>query len=469
MLEIDVLFSLLSGNLTAYAQRAFYELRPGAQFHYGVYLRALCHQLERVERGEIKRLLILLPPRHLKSHCASICFPVWALGRGPSRRIITMSYGASLAEEFSVASRRLMMTGWNRAVFPELAIDQKKASAQQLLTTQNGGRIATSVGGTLTGKGGDILIIDDPSKAEDVASETQRDKLWEWFTGTAMTRLDNSKTGAIIVVAQRLHEDDLPGRLIATGQYEVLELPAIEIRDRKIALPDGRKWIRPKGDILLPGHMDKEDLEAKRQEMGSAKFEAQFQQAPVPAGGNIIRPEWFGTSPSGMRRQDYEGVIQSWDTAAVPGESNDYSACTTWGLLGNHIDLLHVYRQQQLYPDLLRDARAHAAKWKPDLIVIEKSSTGLSLKPDLQRAGLKQARWLFPEMGKVERMVGQSSKLEQGQVRLPPSAPWRERFVGEAAAFPNGKYDDQVDSMSQALRSLDHRPHELRHCSRFKG
>ena len=154
---------------------------------------------------------------------------------------------------------------------------------------------------------------------------------------------------------------------------------------------------------------------------------------------------------------------------AIPGESNDLSVCTTWGLLGNHIDLLDVYREQRLYPDLLRDARTLAAKWKPDLIVVEKSSTGLSLRPDLVRVGLIQARWLSPEKGKVERMVARSTKLEQSLVRLPPSAPWKERFVGEAAAFPNGKYDDQVDSMSQALLALDMRPTELRHCSRFKG
>jgi len=469
MMAIDVLLALLSDNLTAYVQRAFYELRPGVQFHYGLYLRALSHQLERVERGEIERLLILLPPRHLKSHCASVCFPVWALGRDPSRRIITMSYGASLAEEFSVASRRLMMTDWNRAVFPALVIDPKKASAQQLLTTQNGGRIATSVGGTLTGKGGDILIIDDPSKAEDVVSETQRDKLWEWFSGTAMTRLDNPKTGAIIVVAQRLHEDDLPGRLIATDQYEVLELPAIEVRDRKIALPDGGTWTRPKRDILLPGHMDKEDLEAKRREMGSAKFEAQFQQAPAPAGGNIIKPEWFGIVPAVLRRSDYEAVIQSWDPAFVPGESNDYSVCTTWGLIGNYIDLLDVHRAQYLQPDLLRVAAKLREKWKPHLLIVEAVGGGRGIYDQLHRQDRIGIWGHKPKPGKDERMALQSPKLEEGQVRLPQSAPWRQYFLAEAAAFPNGKYDDQVDSMSQALHALDVRRYELRHCSRFKG
>jgi predicted phage terminase large subunit-like protein len=362
-----------------------------------------------------------------------------------------------------------MMTGWNRAVFPELVVDPKKASAQQLLTTQNGGRIATSVGGALTGKGGDILIIDDPSKAEDVASETQREKLWEWFTGTAMTRLDNPKIGAIVVVAQRLHEDDLPGRLIATGQYEVIELPAIEVRDRRIGLPDGRTWVRPKGDILLPDHMDQENLVAKRQEIGSAKFEAQFQQAPVPAGGNIIKPEWFGTYPLGMRRQDYEGIIQSWDPAFVPGESNDYSVCTTWGLIGNYIDLLDVHRAQYLQPDLLRVAAKLREKWKPHLLIVEVVGGGRGVYDHLNqqdRIGIRPHR---PKTGKVERMTLQPPKLESGQVRLPQTAPWRECFFAEAAAFPNGKYDDQVDSMSQALFALDCGLHELRHCTRFKG
>jgi predicted phage terminase large subunit-like protein len=215
--------------------------------------------------------------------------------------------------------------------------------------------------------------------------------------------------------------------------------------------------------------MDLPELDQRRREVGNAKFEAQYQQAPSAAGGNIIRPEWFGTYQGVPRRSDYEAVLQSWDTAAVPGESNDYSVCTTWGLIGNHIDLLDVHREKYLYPDLVQSAIKFRQKWKPNLIVIEKAVTGMALKPDLVRKGVIEAHWLAPEGGKEDRAVAQSQKLAEKQVRLPVSAPWKEGFVAEAAGFPNSKYDDQVDSMSQALRALDFEPYALRHCSRYKG
>lgn len=247
----------------------------------------------------------------------------------PTKRIVTISYGASLAETFSRQSRHLMQTEWYRAVFPDLQIDPAKASVEELLTTKAGLRLSMSIGGALTGKGGDILIIDDPMKADEAASETRREAVWDWFNSTAATRLNSPKEGAIIVVAQRLHEDDLAGRLIATGDWDVLELPAIETRNREIQLTDDLVWTRVPGEILLPDYMGREELDQYRRNMGSRAFETQYQQAPVPEGGNIIRQEWFGTIPAGLRRPDYEAVIQSWDPAAVPGESNDYSVCST--------------------------------------------------------------------------------------------------------------------------------------------
>ena len=466
---INVLRTLYFTTLFAYVQRAFFELRPGVPFRYGHHIRAICYKLEQVERGEVKRLLILMPPRHLKSHCGSVAFPVWALGRDPTRRITCMSYGLDLAETFSRESRRLIESDWSRATFPELILDPRRTAVGDWRTTLNGFRMTTSVGGPLTGKGADILIIDDPSKAEDVSSETKRNTLWEWFTGTAMTRLDNPMTGAVIVIAQRLHEDDLPGRLIATGDWDVLELPAIETRDRLIPLSSEVNWGRTVGKVLLPEHMDREALEARRREMGNRAFEAQYQQAPTPAGGNIIRPEWFGTIPSNLRRCDYEALIQSWDPAAVPGESNDYSVCTTWGLIGNYIDLLDVHRQQYLQPDLLRAAVQLRNKWKPNLVVVEAVGVGRGVYDHLRR----QNRWgveaHIPKNNKVDRMAMQSPKIERGEVRMRVNAPWTEPFLSEVAAFPNGKYDDQVDSLSQALKALDRPTHATKHCSRFKG
>lgn len=469
MTPSDPFMALYRANLMLYVQRAFHELRPSAPFHYGHHVRAICWKLEQVERGEVRRLLILMPPRHLKSHCTSVAFPVWALGRDPARRIICMSYGLDLAEGFSRDSRRLIEANWNRAAFPLLRLDPRRASTAELRTTANGYRMATSAGGPLTGKGADMLILDDPTKAEDVASETRRQAVFDWFTGTVMTRLDNPKTGAVIVIAQRLHEDDLLGRLMATGDWDVLELPAIETQNRLIPLGAEINWDRKPGQALLPAHMDLADFEAKRREMGSRAFEAQYQQAPTPAGGNIVRPEWFGTIPSSMRRQDYEAVIQSWDPAAVPGESNDYSVCITLGLIGNHIDILDLHRAQYLQPDLLRVAAKLRDRWKPDLVIVEAVGAGRGVYDHMHRQYGTSIRSIQPRYGKVERMALQSPKVEEGHVRLPLNAPWKESFLAEVAAFPNGKYDDQVDSLSQALYALDCRPAELRQCSRFKG
>ena len=465
----EMMMALYRASLMPYMRRAFTELRPAVQFHYGHHVRAICYKLEQLERGEIRRLMILMPPRHLKSHCASVVFPAWVLGRDPARRIICMSYGLDLAEGFSRDSRRVIEAGWNRAVFPLLQLDPRRASAAELRTTANGYRMATSAGGPLTGKGADILILDDPAKAEDVASEARREAVFDWFTGTVMTRLDNPKTGAVVIVAQRLHEDDLPGRLIATGDWDVLELPAIETQNRLIPLGPDITWDRKPGQALLPAHMDLPDFEAKRREMGSRAFEAQYQQAPTPAGGNIVRSEWFGTIPDWIRLQDYEVRIQSWDTAAVPGESNDFCVCTTWGVIGNHIDLLHVHRRQWLYPELRQVALKLRQELKPDLIIIETTGVGLSLYADMRRQDPKGVRKMSPRDGKVERMSVQSAKIEAGDVRLPRSAPFKESFLAEVAAFPNGKHDDQVDSMSQALYALDCRLPELRHCSRTKA
>lgn len=465
----DILLGLYQHHLMAFVERSYYELRPGAPFHYGHHIRAICYQLERVMRGEITRLLILMPPRHLKSHCASIAFPVWMLGRDPSLRIITMSYGASLARTFSRDARRLMEAEWVRATFPDLRIDPRNASVDELSTTRFGGRIATSVGGAVTGKGGDILIIDDPIKAGDVTSEVKRQENWDWYAGTVKSRLDNPKTGAIIMVAQRLHIDDLPGRLIESGKWEVLELPAIETIHREIPLSARMAWTRTPGDVLLPDHIGLEELEQHRSDVGSFIFNAQYQQSPAAAGGNIIRPEWLRTYSGTRRRQDYEAVVQSWDTASVPGESNDYSVCTTWGLIGNHIDLLDVHRAQYQYPELRVIAHKLRRRWKPNLVVIETMDVGRSLIHDLERIEYGGVRGASPKSNKIDRMVVQSAKIEEGQVRLPESAPWKEAFLKEVVGFPNAKYDDQADSMSQALWAIDLKKHELRHCSRYKG
>lgn len=232
-------------------------------------------------------------------------------------------------------------------------------------------------------------------------------------------------------------------------------MPAIAIEEQTFLLGDDMELTRLPGEPLDPERMDLVELERIRAEIGSSAFEAEYQQRPVLPGGSLVKLEWFNTYEKALSTAHYEAIVQSWDTAAIPGESNDYSVCTTWGIIGPYVDLLAVHRQQHLYPELLAVAMKLRAAWKPNLILIEKAVTGLSLKPDLARKGASEAFWLSSEKGKVERMVAQSAKIENGQVRLPIVALWLEGFRAEVAAFPNGKYDDQVDSLSQFLRALD--------------
>ena len=465
----DLYRLFLHSRLHPFLTRSFLSLNPGRELSGAYYVRALCRMLERVARGEVQRLIIELPPRHLKSIVASIVLPAWILGRDPTKRIVCVSYSHDLAQSFSHKCRSLMQEPFYRACFPALQFDPKKNSNTEFHTTKKGFRLATSMQGTMTGKGGDIVILDDPMKAQDTHSQAARDAGFETYQNTIATRLDDPKTGAIIVVGQRLHEDDLLGRLKQSGNWEVLSLPSLAAEEQTFDLGDGMEWTRPLNEALDPVRIGIEELAKIRAEIGTLAFEAEYQQRPVLPGGNLIKLEWFKSYDKPLPRAQYEAVIQSWDTAAIPGESNDYTICTTWGIIGNYVDLLDVHRQQYLYPEIVDAALTLRKKWKPNLIVIEKAVTGLSLKPDLVKKGASEATWLSPEKGKVERMIAQSAKIEAGQVRLPKTAHWLEAFKAEVAAFPKGKHDDQVDSMSQALRALDLPHHTTRHCSRFKG
>jgi predicted phage terminase large subunit-like protein len=469
MVPNDIHRVVITARLRPFVGRSFRFLNPGKTLSSAHYVRAICYQLERVAKGEIRRLIIELPPRHLKSITASVAFPAWILGRDSTKRIVCVSYNNDLAYSFSTKSRQIMQQPFYKSSFLATQFDPKKNAVSEFHTTRHGFRLATSMGGTITGKGGDIVILDDVMKAQDTHSQAARDSAYEIYQETIATRLDHPKTGAIIILGQRLHEDDLIGRLKQTGNWEVLSMPAIALNEEFIDLEPGINFRRRIGDPLDPERLGLAELAQIRAEIGTLAFEAEYQQQPVLPGGNLIKLEWFGTYEKLLPLAHYEAVVQSWDTAAIPGQSRDYSVCTTWGIIGQYLDLLDVHREQHIYPDLLQAALKLRSKWKPNLIIVEKAVTGLSLKPDLFRKGVREAIWLHPGKSKVERMVAQTAKIEAGEVRFPRQANWLECCKSEFAAFPNGKYDDQVDSLSQFLRGLDWWHHTIRHCSRYKG
>lgn len=410
--------------------------------------------------GDVKRLVITLPPRSLKSICASVAFPAWALGHDPSKRIICASYSEKLASKHALDSRAVMEADWYRRIFPFTRISREKNTELNFVTTRHGYRYSTSVGGTLTGRGGNIVIIDDPIKPEDAISEATRSGVNEWFDHTLYSRLDDKRQDVIILIMQRLHVEDLVGYVLQKEPWLHLNLPAIAEVEQQIQIGPDEINTRKVGEVLHEAREPRPVLERLRLALGSFNFSAQYQQCPVPLEGEIIKWDWFRFYGELPVRETSDRIIQSWDTASKAEEISDFSVCTTWLTQGNHYYLLDVLRERLTYPDLKRRVIDQACRFNVDTIVIEDKGSGMSLIQDLEReniADVPNPIAFTPETDKVTRMHAQSAKIEAGHVHLPRRAEWLEDFRTELLQFPKGRHDDQVDSLSQFLNWLEQR------------
>lgn len=421
------------------------------------HIRAIAHRLEGVTEGSVKRLIITQPPRSLKSICTSVAYVAWRLGQDPSLRFICVSYSQDLADKLAEQFRSVVSRTWYRELFPGMRI--KRDTAHELTTTRGGGRYATSTGGTLTGRGADLIIIDDPMKAADALSEIERRKTIDWFRNTLITRLNDKKAGAIILVMQRLHEEDLAGHLYEDGGWDCLDLPAIAIDREEIPIGPQKTHVRLVGDILHPEREGPEQLEQMKRSLGSLAFSAQYQQRPTPLEGNLVKRDWFrtyDTPPSGQSAR----IVQSWDVAGSTGEDRDYSVCTTWAVQNKNFYLLDVWRGRLEIPQLKRKIIALQRHHQAGRVLIEKAGLGLGLCQDLRDDTSVSFNPITvkPVGDKLTRFEAQTSKIEAGQVLIPKEAPWLATFLNEILAFPNGRHDDQVDSVSQFLGDTRHRP-----------
>jgi hypothetical protein len=265
--------ALLRSEFRVFVHKVFATLAPGQTYVRTWHVEAIAWRLERVRRGEIRRLIINMLPRSLKSIAASVAFPAFVLGHDPSRRIICVSYSGDLAKKHANDFRAVLESPWYRSTFPSTRIGPFKNSETEIELTARGFRLATSVGGTLTGRGGDIIIIDDPLKPDDALSETKRSAANQWFTNTLLSRLDDKRTGAIVVVMQRVHVDDLTGFLLGqSDEWDVLSLPAIAESDEAIPLSNDRKYPRKSDEALSPEREPLEVLEALKLQIGSDAF-----------------------------------------------------------------------------------------------------------------------------------------------------------------------------------------------------
>src|SRR5215467_1422346 len=380
MNDQTVLAALLRSDLRFFIWKSFQTILPGTPYVPNWHIDAIVHQLMRVHAGDISRLLINQPPRSLKSICVSVAAVSCLLGHDPTRRIIVVSYSNEFAAELHRQFRMVIDAPWYRALFP--AMRPAKDSGTELVTTAGGSRYATSVGGTLTGRGADLIIVDDPLKAEDAMSEPARRKVIDWYGGTLVSRLNDKEKGPIVVVMQRLNENDLAGHLLGQGGWQHLDLPAIEIEDSIIPIGPGKVFTRRQGDVLHPERESRAVLERIKAEIGTLMFSAQYQQRPVPLEGNLVKRDWFRfyDQPPGPGPGDV--VVQSWDIAMMTGQTNDFSVCTTWRTVKADYYLIDVFRARLQYPDLRRKIASLAARYGAGTILIEKAGAGMTLLQD---------------------------------------------------------------------------------------
>ncbi len=456
--QIEFIRALLRQDLTSFIHKVFQTVRSGEVYFSNWHIEAIAYCLEQCFLGNIKRLIITLPPRHLKSIAASVAFPAWVLGKDPTQKIVCVSYSQDLSAKHALDTRTVLEAGWYRDIFPHTRLNPHKNAIQEFMTTRGGFRLATSIGGTLTGRGGNLIIIDDPHKPEEVYSDTRRQAVLDWHGTTLFSRLDNKSKDVIILIQQRLHEEDLAGYLLPSGEWTHLNLPALAEEEHTIALPQNRVYVRRVGECLDPHREPLDVLNAIKKDIGSAAFAAQYQQRPTPLDGGYIKGDWFKYYETPPGKEHKDRIVQSWDTASKTQTVNDYSVCTTWLIKDNQCYLLDVFRERLEFPDLKKKILSLAVIHHADLILIEDAGAGTGLIQDLRSESSLNIVDIQPEGDKVARTLMATPTIEAGRVWLPKEAHWLADFLHEVMVFDKGKHDDQVDSMTQFINWCRQRP-----------
>jgi predicted phage terminase large subunit-like protein len=430
-------------------------VNPGSSYLHNWHIDAIGEALQEVWRGNIGRLIVNIPPRYLKSFCVSVAFPAWVLGNSPEKRIVVASYSEKLAIKHSLDCRMVMQSTWFRKIFQNCHLSTEQNEKYKFSTTKNGYRFATSVGGTLTGEGGDILIVDDPHSPQQVLSANYRQKVVDWYGNTFSSRLDDKKKGAIIVVMQRLHSNDLTGHLLERGRdsWVHLNLPVLFEKETTIRIGNFRKDISG-GEFLFPRRESNDEIEKIKLDMGSYFFNAQYQQKPMASGCGMVREEWLGEFSEDYK---FNGIYLSFDTAIKSGTNNDPTVCTVWGDYENKYYLLEVFRKWLEYPELKRESIELLKKWKPVYVLIEDKASGQTLIQDLRKDLRYNIIPIKVTKDKITRFAAVTPLFESGLVLLRKNGSWLFDYRYEILSFPHGAHDDQVDSTSQFLDWISRR------------
>ncbi len=451
--ELDAFWAAVGVDMKVFMQQSFTTIYPGKEFLDNWHIDAIIFHLEQCICGEIPRLIINMPPRHLKSFIASVVLPAFILGRDPSAKIICISYSDDLARMLARDFRRIVESPWYQKLFPK--VRPLKMTENEFVTESGGFRYATSVGGTLTGRGGDFIIIDDPIKPDDTMSEKVRNSTNEWYKSTLLSRLDDKKHSVLILVMQRLHVNDLTGFVEGSGAFKKLSLPAIAPKDEHIPIGIEEYHHRLTDTALHEEREGIDTLNKMRDEVGAFNFAAQYQQRPEMPEGSLIKRKWINVVEQAPLIDENGYLIVSIDAAASTSDTADYSAITLIYSKDAKHYVLHAERGRWDFETLKNKADAYVQKYGIRItFIIENASAGISLLYYLKSKGLRHFHDT-PREDKVVRVARQLPTIASGRLLIVSRTgqnSWVEPFISELVNFPNGRFDDQVDSLVQAIR-----------------
>ena len=446
-----------------FTKASWSTIEPGVEFQNNWHIDAISDHLQAVVEGDIKRLIINVPPRHMKSISVAVNLPAWTWASQPEKKFLYASYAAGLSIRDSTKCRRLIDSPWYKDRWGDrFSLTDDQNQKQRFENSQTGYRIATSVGGALTGDGGDIICIDDPHNVVDADSSTVRLGVLDWWDQAMQTRLNDPRTGAFIIIMQRVHEQDLTGHVLANqlgDEWDHLMLPARYETNHPTPMKSTLGFTDPRteeGELLWPERIDGKTLDNLERSLGSYAAAGQLQQRPSPKGGGILKSKWWVPWEE-EKVKNIQYVLQSWDTAFETKESSSFSARTTWAIFNHNgaerMIVLEAWYGKVSYPDLRREAQAAYKDWKPDMVLIEKKASGSSLIQDLRAGGVPVMPYT-PDRDKEARAHAASALLEDGRIYYPINEKWARDLVSICAAFPAHPNDDIVDTCTQAWLRL---------------
>jgi predicted phage terminase large subunit-like protein len=440
---------LVQTKFLAFAMKAFAGLNKGKRLGKENYLKLLAEKLKDVAAGDIKRLIVSMPPRHGKTFMGSICLSAWILAHDSSAKILVLSYGQELADKIAYAIRAILQSDWFKEAF-NTRLAKNRSRVMDFLTTDGGGVRSLSIEGGVTGLGADFIIIDDPVEIKDCDNIKRLERVNDLFDNEIQTRLDHPKKGGIVIIAHRINENDLPGRVLQKGGWQQLKLPLIATRSRTYELPDGEVWHRKKAELLRPGAFTKRDIQRLRASKQPG-FETLQQQNPGGRDRLRIKAKYFPVfSLVNVQLRDLS-IVLSIDPGQKGGPTNSFSVIQVWAPRdGAHL-LLDQWREQTNYQEFRSQTRLFIRKYRPSVVLIEDTGQGPALISDIKQQNGMDLVQITPIGDKVERLRKHRRAIRSGLVQLSQCTAWSHDFIEEATQFPYGPFDDQMDALSQYL------------------